>query len=360
MPKIKTHLKTVVRTDRLKGESRQGCLRLDMNESPFGLPEVFVRETLAKINTSFVCTYPEYFSLVEAIAKDNRIKPENICLSNGSDAAIKYIFDSYVSAGDKVLVTDPTFAMYKVYCRIFNAKCLTVPYNNDLSFPEDKFLKKLNKGVRMAVVVNPNNPAGSTIRREPLLKMIKKAERNHTLVIVDEAYYYFCPETMIREVGNFSNLVVLRTFSKLCGMAGLRIGFAAASPKVISSLKKVRPTYDVNSVAALFAEEALRKPRMLETLVSLTMAGKAMLISKLIASGIDFRDGEANFVLIKCPGCAIEVARSLRQERVLVGFGFEQPFLRDYIRVTLGDERTMLRFWKIFERTFKKHVKKSS
>ena len=143
VPNIKPYLKDVYRTH-LGENSRQDFLRLDMNENPDGLPEEFLQNVLSKIDAEYLATYPEYSSLIQKIADYDRIHPENVCLSNGSDGAIKYIFDCYVSPGDTVLLTEPTFAMYPVYCKIFGAHPKFIAYNHNFDFPVDTFIDEIS------------------------------------------------------------------------------------------------------------------------------------------------------------------------------------------------------------------------
>lgn len=347
MPKIKRHLKDLYRTSAGR-KTRNGMLRLDMNESVSGLPSNFVRSVIDEISPESLAVYPEYFRLQEMIATHNNLKTGNICLANGSDAAIKYLFDAYVSRGDKVLLTDPTFAMYPVYCRMFNASPVPVKYGADLEFPYSAFVDKISGGIKMAVIVNPNNPTGSVLGHDKIIEIIKKASRHDVLVIVDEAYFYFYPRTVIKEVRNFKNLVVLRTFSKLCGLAAARLGYAAADPEIIENLRRVRPTFDVNGLAVLFAEKLFGNPRIIHAAIKAANSGKKYLALRLSEAGIEYRVGHANFILINCGGAVKEIMRKLEKKNILVQGGFKQPSLKDYIRVTVGDVPAMERFWKSF------------
>jgi len=341
----KKHLGGLYRTEPRK---REGYLRLDMNESPAGLPGAFIRRSLAAAGSDFVAMYPEYGRLIGAIARHNRIAKENICLSNGSDAAIKYIFDAYISAGDRVLLTNPTFAMYPIYCRIFNARPVLIPYNRDLSFPLKDFMNAISPKIKMAVLVNPNNPTGSVLKREELLKIIRKAKACNVLLLADEAYFYFYSGTMIRDIKKFDNLVVTRSFSKLCASASARVGYAAAHKNIIENLRRVKPTYDVNSFGVLLAQELLERPRLLEGLIERTKAGKDFIISRLKASGIKYIFGKANFILIRSPQDPEVLMKKLEKKKILVGGGFRQPFLKDYIRITIGEKKQMKAFWDAF------------
>lgn len=328
--------------------NRQGYLRMDMNESVDGLPLEFIRRALDKVDPELIAKYPEYDSLVRKIAAHDNISAENISLANGSDAAIKYIFDAYISAGDNVLVTEPTFAMYPVYCRMFGANAVSVGYRGDLSFPYEDFMDKLSADIRMAVVVNPNNPAGSVVEQPALLSIIEEASKKNTLMIVDEAYFYYYPQTMIREVKRFNNLIVLRTFSKLCGMAAVRLGYAAACPDIVETLRKVRPTFDINSLGVLLAQELMDRPEVISQALEVFSRGKKYLTGKLTEAGIDFREGYANFVLIKCGSRTEEIIKKLADKKILLHDRFKQDMLKDYLRVSVGSEKAMMRFWNTF------------
>lgn len=353
MPKLKPHLKELYRTPLIEN-TRYGSLRLDMNESASGLPESFVQKVLSEIDADFLATYPEYLRLQRKIAKYNHLLPENICLANGSDAGIKYLFDAYINPGDKVLLTDPTFAMYPVYCKMFNAVSVSVKYKSDFQFPYAEFIETISSKIKMAAVVNPNNPTGSVIESNKLLEIIKKANKYDVLLVVDEAYFYFCPDTVISKVRDFRNLVVLRTFSKLCGMASLRLGYIAASSEIIENIRKVKPTYDINALAALFAEKLLDNPKIIDGLIRQTNEGKQYLAKKLSTENIEYKEGRANFILIKCNRRVDEIMAKLTQKNILVSGKFKTPFLTDYIRVTVGNKKCMERFWKHFMRIWER------
>ncbi len=347
MPGIKKYLKDLYRT-KPSEKTRRGYLRLDMNESVSGLPEDFLKDVFSRIDSEFLATYPEYRRLEEKIALHNNLKPENICLSNGSDAAIKYIFDAYINSGDKILITDPTFAMYPVYCAMFNANPIIVEYKSDLTFPEGDFLKKISLGIKLLVIINPNNPAGSVIEPDSILSILKKAADNDILVIIDEAYFYFYPHTVIEQVKEYENLIVLRTFSKFFGIASARLGYAAACPEIIGNITKVRPTYDINGIAALLGEKLIDNVDIIQNVVTSLHEGKKYLIEKLSAENIEHKEGCANFMLIKCNDRVNEITRKLAEKNILVSNGFKQTFLKDYIRVTLGKKVIMEQFWQAF------------
>lgn len=349
MPKPKVFLKDLFRT-KPRTFSRIGYLRLDMNEGIPGLPEDFILRVTRKINSELLSSYPEYAKIHKKLALHARLKPEYICMTAGSVAAIKYIFDAYISKNDKVLLTDPTFAMYPVYCKMFGAMPVVVKYKPDLSFPAEDFIKRIGGDIKLAIIVNPNNPTGSVIAKDDLVKIVKKAQRHDVIVIMDEAYFFFYPATAIRLVKRYKNLIIIRTFSKLCGLAGLRFGYAAAAPEIINNLNKVKVPYEVNNLAVLFVDKLLDDYGIIRKLIIQANMGKKYLMNRLSQAGIEYIPGHANFILIKCDNNVKGLMRLLKRNKILVAGGFPQKLLKSYLRVTCADKESMKKFWRIFIR----------
>ena len=345
----KQHLKKIYRTS-FDMEKRQDFLRLDMNENPDGLPIEFIDEVLNYITPDFLASYPYSKKLINKIASINNISQKNICLSNGSDAGIKYLFDAYIEKGDKVLLTDPTFAMYDIYCKIFDAKSINVTYNNGASFPLNDFLSAMDDIPKFAVIVNPNNPIGSHLEKKNILKILDKAKKLGILIIVDEAYYYYFNETMTNEIKQYDNLIVLRSFSKLCSLATIRLGYLFANENIINNLKKVTSGFDINGFAIIFALKLLEKKGLIEKLIKNAKEGKKKLIKNLNKHKIPFIDTKANFILIKCNKFTKDIKNDLFAKKILV----KGDFLKNYIRVTIGGVQTMDVFFNVFYKIWRK------
>lgn len=347
MIKTKEHLMDIHRVDGGK-QSRKDYLRLDMNENPSGLPADFIRETLSSVDANYLSTYPEYAVLQERIARHNNLESGNICLANGSDGAIKYIFETFIEPGDRVLLTDPTFAMYPIYCRMFKAEPVLVSYDADFLLPLDRFIDELSGNIKMAVIVNPNNPTGSALTKEQMALLLETAQKYNVLLVIDEAYFYYYKDTVITDIKKYDNLIVLRTFSKLCGIAALRIGYAAASVEIAQQLRIVRPTYDVNGMAVLFAIKLLDHPEVITRMTEEVNRGRKFLVAKLKENNIPYVNGLANFVLVHCGKRAEEVKEKLKLKNILIGGPFQPDFLKDYLRVSLGNESLMSQFFESF------------
>ena len=186
------------------------------------------------------------------------------------------------------------------------------------------------------------------MERSELIAIIKKASKESVLIIVDEAYFYFYHESVIKEIKNYKNLIVLRTFSKLFGLAAARLGYAAACPEIIENLNRVKPPYDVNGLAVLLAEKVLDNPSIIKNLVEAANEGRNYLTQKLSKENIEYKEGCTNFILIKCNNKVNGIIRALADKKILVSGGFKQNFLKEYIRVTIGSKAVMKQFWESF------------
>jgi histidinol-phosphate aminotransferase len=314
-----------------------------MNEGIVGLPDDFVCRVLSRITTSFLSQYPEIDDVVEKMAALQGLPPGNICMASGSEAAIRYVFDAYISPGDKVLLMEPIYASYKVNSLLRRARTETISHVDVRTFPSERFIAQIEPGTKIAVIERPNNPTGYSLPHDEIVAMLSRCEHCGTLLVVDEANSLF-PSAALRQMIGHENLVVLNSFSKTCCLAAIRLGYAAANSRIVSEMRKVKPPFDVNGVAAAFARELLERPSIIADIVRRVEEGKIFLTSKLTSEGIPFVRGDANFLLVGCSE-PDRVAQDLERGGILVRNGFKQPYLRDYIRVTIGDISLMTVFF---------------
>jgi histidinol-phosphate aminotransferase len=203
----------------------------------------------------------------------------------------------------------------------------------------------------MVLLADPNQPTGTKLPRDVLRDVLERAGDCGALVVVDEAYFPFSRATVLPWLTHQPHLVVTRTFSKAWGLAGLRVGFVAAHPEVISNLYKVRSAYDVNAVAAMCVRTMLAHPEVADEFVAEVDAGRRMLSERARSLGLEPIPGETNFQLLRCAGRIdpAELVESLRERRYLVKGPFSAPCLVDCIRVTLGPPSLMAEFSDVLE-----------
>lgn len=319
-------------------QGRYGYYRYDMNENPEGLPEDFVKEVLSEITPAFLAVYPEQESFVEKYAQfvGQGLQKENILPTNGSDMAIRYLLETFGEKGKEVVTVSPSFEMYRVNCSLLGLKHVPVSYETDLTIDVQKILGAVGENTGIIVLLNPNNPVGNVYTRQELELVIHRAHEVGAIVVIDEAYHYFYDRTFLDYAIREDHVIVLRTFSKLMSLAACRLGVLIGNPEVVGYVRKLRPSFEVNAVALLFAERLLNRPEIIRELIRTEKEGKQYLLNSLRQHGYWCRDCTGNFVFVKPNHNAHAVAKRLEEEKRILVHPYHQELLRDYIRVSVG------------------------
>jgi len=325
---------------------RERYVRLDRNErvTPFSAAEFAAM--LGSLRAEQFCAYPDPSPLVERLADALSVPAGGICLTNGSDAAIRKVFQTFVRPGDGVLLADPTYAMYPIYTRMFGGHPDIVSYRGDRTLDVEAFTHQLAKRPRIAAIACPDQPTGAVLSLDRLRAIVTEARRHDTLVIVDEAYHPFHPVTAVDLVAEFDNVVITRTFSKVGGLAGLRLGYFVAQPRLVEFVDRVRGAHEVNAVAIHAGSFVLDHPEIGETFVSGIEAGRALLAAAAADLGLVVPPCPANFQLIELPPALnpAAVVEALKSRGYLVKGGFPHPSVARCIRITLAGPEVMTPF----------------
>jgi len=321
--------------------SSAGMVKLDAMENPYTLPEELRRELAAVLARVDVNRYPPNpQKLLDALARRMEVPPGmKLLAGNGSDELIQIIITALARPGAAMLYPSPTFVMYSMGATFSGMKAIAVPLREDFSFDPDAFIARM-KAEKPALVMMayPNNPTGVLYPQEDVVKVIRACEG---LVVIDEAYHVFAGKTFMRRLGEFPNLVVLRTVSKL-GLAGIRLGYLAGPPEWIDQLDKVRPPYNVGVLTQAAALFLLERLDVLEAQAARIKADRAGLGQSLAAlKGVTVFPSEANFFLMRVPDAA-RTYDALKQQSVLVKN--LHPGIPNCLRVTVGtpDENRIL------------------
>jgi histidinol-phosphate aminotransferase len=243
------------------------------------------------------------------------------------------LVNTYVDDGCEVLTLRPSYAMYRFYAEVAAAKVVEVDYLPPrLDFPLDALLAAIGPQTRAILVANPNNPTGTSIGFDAIERILKAAP--HAAVLIDEAYYEFFGVTALDLIGTYPNLFVSRTFSKVFGMAAMRMGCLFSQPENIAYMHKAQSPYSVNSLAALAAEAAVQDPEYVSEYVAEALESRDLLTAGLEKLGIEYVPSSANFVLGYFGARAIEVRDALREKAILVrDRSYEIP---GGVRITVG------------------------
>jgi len=325
-------------------------VKLASNENPLGpSPKAIeaAREALSSINR-----YPDGggYHLKNALAAKWGVSPEEILIGNGSNEIIEMAIRTYLMPGDEAIMAKPSFVVYDSVVRAAGGISCNIPLKNgrhDLPAMADRLTEK----TRLVFIANPNNPTGTIVSQTEVLSFLENLPGN-CLLIMDEAYleYVTDPDSGFPDSISFlrqgSDLLILRTFSKAYGLAGLRIGYAIGSGRVIEDINRVRQPFNTNTPAQAAACSALKDQEHLEKVLEMNNRGKIYLNNELQRLGQVFLPTQANFIYIKLPEGFLSrtIYNNLLQKGVIV-----RPAGPDALRVTIGLPEENERFVKAFE-----------
>lgn len=325
-------------------QGREKFLRLDMNENPEGLPDEIVAKIREAITPSFLARYPEQGVFKEKYAKLVGVEPCQLCVTNGSDNAIRYILQTFAKPGSEVVTVAPTFEMYMVNCWLLGLTHKPIPYGEKMKVDANLILDGITVDTDVVALVNPNNPIGDVYEEGDVRSIIEKAAECGAMVVVDEAYHYFTKNTQIKLVSEYENLIVLRTFSKCLSLAGVRLGVAISNPVVARYLNNLRVSFEVNTVALKCGEIVLDTPGLIEHLADIQVEGRDYAIGELRARGYEVLQSESNFISFKPKRDAVLVADRLMSEKSILVKTFGGGPLEGWIRINSGSEKIMAQF----------------
>lgn len=326
---IRSHILTLTPYASARDEySGEEGIFLDANENPYGTPGL--RESFHR--------YPDPYQqqLKKRISQLKNVPAQQIFLGNGSDEAIDLLIRAFCRPEmDNVLTFPPTYGMYKVSAHINATEVREVLLTEDYLIDLDKAWEQTDNNTKIAFVCSPNNPTANLMQRDVVLALIDKFPG---IVVVDEAYIDFSPEGSFTEyLDTYPNLVVLQTFSKAWGMAGLRLGMAFASEAIIRILNKIKPPYNVNILTQQKALEALEHADQKDQMVAQILEQRDGLKNDLEALDIVEKvcASDANFFLVKVKQ-ASEVFHYLMEEKVIVRDRSKVVLCEGGLRITVG------------------------
>ena len=327
--------------------SRAG-LSLDLNESMAGCsPRVLAR--LRSLSAAEVSMYPQREVGERLIANFLNIPPEQVLLTNGIDEALSLLFTSYLGAGDELLFADPTFVMYPMLGKALGAQMVRLKSGEDLALPVADLLARVSPRTRVIAIANPNNPTGLAAPRADLLRLAEAAP--DAAVLIDEAYFEFCGETIVGEtivdktlipdLARHPNLFVVRTFSKAYGLAGLRLGVLTGAAEQIGYLRRFGLPFNVNAAALACMEEALADQAFVRDHVAQVKQGRERLAQLFNALGLHFWPSQTNFVLVRVGASAQTFVESMQRRGILVRDFSASAGCDGCVRITVGTPSQM-------------------
>lgn len=317
-------------------------VKLASNECPYA-PSASVTDII-KNNIADLCRYPDGngFELKQALAKKFHVDTAQITLGNGSSDILDMVVRAFATPNNEVVFSQYGFAVYPIITKAVSAKAVVVnakDWGHDLP----AMLAAINKNTRVVFIANPNNPTGTWLDANELLDFIARVP-NHTIVVVDEAYFEFANDTQMEisgyasvlpQLSDYRNLVITRTFSKAYGIAGLRVGYSFSHPQVADILNRVRHPFNVNSLALMAAHAVLGDKEHLRRVIENNTQGLKQLTSAFERMGLDYIKSAGNFVCVHIGENASDIYMALLKHGVIVR-PVDNYAMPEYLRISVG------------------------
>jgi histidinol-phosphate aminotransferase len=310
----------------------ENVTKLDGNENPYGC-SARVKQALADHAYYNLYPDPEQRELRKALEKYTGISSEYILAGSGSDELIDLILRLFIEPGDKVIDCPPTFGMYTFSTDVCGGRVVSIPRKQDFSIDVAAINKAIDKKTKVVFIASPNNPSGNVTPEQVILGLLNSS----IVVVIDEAYFEFSGVTAAHLVPKYPNLIVLRTFSKWAGLAGLRVGYGILPINMVKHLMKIKQPYNVNTAAQVAALESLKDLSYLGGTIKAIIAERERLLTKLSQfDWLKVYPSQANFILCSVlNGKAKMIYKGLQKKGIFVRY-FDTPRLKDCLRISVG------------------------
>jgi len=324
----------------------RASVKINQNENPWDTPARIKQDTLRRLETRQWSRYPDFvpLSLHARLAEFSGWQPDGIIAGNGSNELIQALLMVTVGPGKRVLISEPTFALYRQISTVLGAEVISTPLTTKLSYD----INALQEAARqfqpdVTIVCSPNNPTGCVLSDENLRALLRSTG---SLVVVDEAYHEFAEHSVVPLLREHENLVVLRTFSKAMAMAALRVGYLLAAPELVLEIAKAVLPYNLNAISQTAAEVAVEMYEdELRPLVRKIIAERERLCGELSRiEGLVPVSSQANFMVVRSSINPRDVFAELIKRDILIRDVSGYPMLSDYFRLSVGspDENDLL------------------
>jgi histidinol-phosphate aminotransferase len=332
-------------------EQSDGVILLNNNENPYGASEgvlTAMREALAGAHR-----YPDQGreELAQRIATEHRVKTNQVLLGCGSTEILRAAANAFLGRGKKLIVAQPTFEAMADYAKATGAEVIGVPINRAFAHDLAGMLARMNPATTLVYICNPNNPTGTLTPRKDLEEFLGKLPQT-TYVVIDEAYHHFAEPSanyvsfIDRPVSN-SRVIVARTFSKVYGMAGMRLGYAIGDASVCEKLGPQLTQDNVNAAVARGAIAALDEVAALRMAIRRNADDRQEFINEAQGRALKPLPSHTNFVMMDTTLPVAQVIEHFKKHNILVGRPF--PPMNTYVRVSLGTPKEILEFWRVWD-----------
>ncbi|HDQ26151.1 MAG TPA: histidinol-phosphate transaminase [bacterium] len=333
----------------------KNAVKLASNENPLGPSRAAVKAMRQKLDS--INMYPDgsSYHLKRALGRHLKLKPGQLMLGNGSNELEQLIAEAFVRPGDEVLFSALSFVVYPIVTDLAGGTAVQVPHK-EFGHDIKGFIKRLSGRTRLVFLCNPNNPTGTIFAKDELDALLKAVPKN-VIVVLDEAYFEYCSDKEypdgLKYIEKYPNLIVLRTFSKIYGLAGARVGYGAAHPEIVSIIERIRAPFNVNALAQAGALAALADKEHVRRSVRVNAEGKKYMYREFGRMRLEYVATQANFIFVKFNENSKVVFERLMKEGVII-----RPQYDNYARITIGTMAENKKLVRALKKLFKNGGKK--
>ena len=292
----------IYRPDWLIDEKRDRTkLWLDKNENTDKNLSNFLKKIFVNLKPEFINSYPSLARIYIKLSKFLNIKPEQILLTHGSDGGIKSVFETFINPNDIVIRTEPTFAMYAIYIKIYKAREILIKYDQKLTLDINYLIKILRfKKPKLLCLPNPDSPTGQIVEAKLIKRILDVSKKTKTFVLIDEAYFEYYNKTNIYQINKYPNLIVARTTGKAFGLAGARVGYLIANKNIIRKLHQTKSMYEINHIGAEIFYQLLndKNYKFIKKIINEHLKGKKYFINELEKLKYNALKTYSNFIIV--------------------------------------------------------------
>jgi histidinol-phosphate aminotransferase len=326
---------------------RKGMYTMERNERVDDFEKKTLNKIFKSINSFDLRTYPTLDNIYLKLANWLGVKEENLLLTEGADGGLLKIFSTYMEPKSRFLTLTPGFLMYPVYCSMFKSKCYEINLNEN---SQKNYFENLKKEIKLKkpnilAIANPNQPMEVFLSKKQLEEICKLTKKINCLFVLDEAYYHFNNLTGIKLIKKFKNLIIVRTFSKAFGLAGIRAGYLVSNKKIIDDIKSIKPIYEINGINVKIIDYFLKNLDIMKRYVSEVSKSRKIIKEKLKKFNVETFGDKSNTVMLKF--LKINDARPIHKKLLKSKF-LTKPVMVDsnnnYLRVTLGSTKITSKF----------------
>jgi len=325
--------------------STDGAIQIDSNENPYG-PSPKAREAITNSET-IACRYPDVTEnrMIEAIAKYHSVPETQVALGCGSTEILRMADTAFLGPDKNVVAAAPTYEAVLSFAKVMHANAISVPQTKDHLHDLDAMAVKTTSSTGLVYICNPNNPTGTIVSKATIGKFMDRVPRS-AMVLVDEAYCHFADDpaygSVIEWIGKYPNLIVARTFSKIYGMAGMRLGYAIGTPEKIRAMRASKLWSSTNSAVMTAAMVSLADPDHVVDQQKKINGTRKWLCAELAKDGRTYIPSQTNFVMIHVGHDVTPVIQAFSQRNILVGRKFAT--MENWLRVSMGTPEEMQKF----------------